>query len=127
MQLTERRHTGEFILAEIETRLSRENVTVTVPPLARLEAGSVLGKLSAGGNYVEFDPAATDGSEEVAGLLYAECDNSLGMAPLDFKAVAITRLAAVHKSALVWGSEVDSNAKAAAYSDMAAKYLVAID
>ncbi len=41
-----------------------------------LEAGAVLGKVTASGKYKAFDPAAVDGSEAAAGVLYGAVDAS---------------------------------------------------
>jgi len=127
MSLTESQHTGEFILAEPEPKISRKNVTVTVAAGAKLQPGHVLSKLAATDKYVEYDNAGTDGSEAAAGVLYNECDNTDGVAPVDFAAVALVRLAAVRKSDLKWASGVDSGGKTAAYSDLAASMLIAQD
>lgn len=127
MSLTETQHTGEFILAEPEPKISRQNVTVTVAAGEKLQPGHVMAKLSSGGKYVEYDNAGTDGTEAAAGVLYNECDNTEGGAPADFSAVVVTRLAAVRKSDLKWASGVDSTGKTAAYADMAASLLIAQD
>ena len=127
MSLTETQHTGEFIIAEPEPQISRQNVTVTVASGVKLQPGHVMSKLSATGKYVEYDNAGTDGSEAAAGVLYGECDNTDGVAPVDFSAVVVTRLAAVRKSDLKWASGVDSTGKTAAYADMAATLLIAKD
>lgn len=66
--LTESRHAGEFIISEANGHRSRETVTVAVGN--NLHAGHVVGKLTAGG-YAEYDPAAEDGSQTPAGILFA--------------------------------------------------------
>lgn len=127
MSLTEGQHTGEFIIAEPEPTISRETVTVTVATATKLEPGHVLAKLSATSKYVEYDNAGTDGSEAAYGVLYGECDNSAGVAPVDFTAVVITRLASVRKADLQWNSGVDAGGKTAAYADLAANHVIALD
>lgn len=127
MSLTEGQHTGEFILAEPETKISRETVTVTVAAATKLEPGHVLAKLAATGKYVEYDNAGSDGSEAAAAILYGECDNSDGVAPADFTGVVIARLASVRKSDLQWNSGVDASGKTAAYADLAAVMIIARD
>lgn len=125
--LTETQHPGEFIIDEPAPKISRQTVTVTVATATKLEPGHVLAKLSATGKYVEYDNAGSDGSEAAAGVLYGECDNSAGVAPVDFTAVVITRLAAVRKADLQWNSGVDAGGKTAAYADLAATLLIAVD
>ena len=126
MSLTEGQYPGEFIIDEPSPKISRETVTVTVATATKLEPGHVLAELAAGG-YVDYDNAGTDGSEAAAGILYGECDNSAGGAPADFTAVVLTRLAAVRKADLQWNSGVDAAGKTAAYADLAAAMLIAID
>jgi len=127
MSLTETQHPGEFILAEPEPKLSRETVTVTAPAATKLEPGHVMAKLAATGKYVEYDNAGSDGSEEAHGILYGEVDNTAGVAPADFTAVVVTRLAAVRKDDLQWNSGVDASGKTAAYTDLAANHVIALD
>lgn len=127
MSLTEGQHTGEFIIAEPEPKISRKTVTVTVAAATKLEPGHVLAKLSATGKYVEYDNAGSDGSEAAAGILYGECDNSAGGAPADFTGVVLTRLAAVRKADLQWNSGVDASGKTAAYADLEAVMITALD
>jgi len=127
MSLTETQHPGEFIVAEPEPKISRETVTVTAPAETKLEPGHVMAKLSSTGKYVEYDNAGSDGSEEAHGILYGEVDNSAGVAPADFTAVVITRVAAVRKDDLQWNSDVDAGGKTAAYADLAANHVIALD
>lgn len=127
MALTEGKNTGEFILAEPEELISRETVTVTVAAATKLSPGRVLAQLSATGKYVDYDNAGSDGSEEAAGILYTELDNSAGVSPADFTAVIVARLAAVRKADLSWNSGVDGAGKTAAYADLAALQIMARD
>lgn len=125
--LTEGQHTGEFILSEANGTRSRDSATVTVAAATKLEAGHVLAKLSADGSYVEYDNVGTDGSEEAAGILYGELDNSDGEAEADFTATVIARDAEVSKSDLQWNSGVDAAGKTAAYADLAGVGIIARD
>lgn len=124
---TEANHPGEFIVDEPSTKISREVVTVTVAAATKLEPGHVLGKIAVGGKYVDHDNAGSDGSEAAAGILYGECDNTDGVGAVDFTAVAVTRLAAVRKGGLKWNSGVDAAGKTAAYADLAALMIIAVD
>lgn len=125
--LTELQHTGEFILAEPEPLISRAKVTVTVAAATRLQAGHVLAQLSATSKYVEYDNAGSDGSEEAAGILYDELDNTDGLTDTDFTATVVVRSCAVAKALLKWNSGVDSAGKTAAYADLAATQVIARD
>lgn len=119
-ELTERQHTGEFLLWESSPGRSRKSVTVTVAAGTILQAGHVLGKLSATGKYVEYDNAGSDGSEAAAGILYREIDNSDGESATDFTELVVIREATVDKGSLKWNSGVDDTGKTAAYADLEA-------
>lgn len=127
--LNEGQHTGEFLLSEPAPLISRGPTaeTVTVAAATKLESGHVLGQLSADSKFVEFDNAGSDGSEQAAGILYNECDNSAGVAPADFQATVIKRLAAVRKADLKWKSTLEAADKTAAYADLAAALIIASD
>lgn len=128
MSLSEGQYASEFVLEEPAPKISREVVTVTVAAATKLEAGHVLAQLSGTGKYVEYDNAGSDGSEEAAGILYSELDNSAEAAPADFtKAVVVVRLAAVRKADLQWNSGVDASGKTAAYADLKALMILALD
>ena len=66
--LTEGRYAGEFIVSEGNGKISRE--TVTVLSGQNLQAGAVLGKVTASGKYKALDPAAADGSQIATVILY---------------------------------------------------------
>lgn len=122
MVLTERQHTGEFILSEAPGTLSREKVTVTAPASTRLQPGHVLGLVAT--KYEEYDnsnPAAA------AAILYNEVDNTATPAPTDFVATVIIRCAEVRKADLQWKSGLTDNDKTAAYTDLASTFVIARD
>jgi hypothetical protein len=119
MSLTEGKHTGEFILSEANGNRSRDNVTVTVPANATLEAGHVLAKLSATGKYVEYDNSGSDGSEAAAGVLYSQLVNDTG-APVDMDGVVVNQDAEVRSDDLVWKTGLTDNDKAAGEADLLA-------
>lgn len=109
MALTEGKYTGEFILAEAEGTISRDEVTVTVPAATTMAPGTVLGQLSGTGKYVAFDDAASDGRETAAGILYGELANA-ELSPADKKGVVLNFCAEVREADLVWGGGVDEDA-----------------
>jgi hypothetical protein len=59
-ELQEGRYAGEFVVSEGNGAISRE--TITVLSGEPLEAGAVLGKVTASGKYKALNPAAVDGS-----------------------------------------------------------------
>ena len=122
---TEGRHTGEFILSEAEGTRSRENVTVTVGAGVTLPAGATLGKITATGKYVPYNNAAADGSQAVAGVLYAELYNPAG-APADLAGVIVNTDAEVRKADLEWNGQ-DAAAQTAGLADLLALGIKARD
>ena len=65
-------HTGEFIVSEDNGHRSRDQVTIEAGQ--DLKAGHVLGKVSSSGEYKEYDPDNTDGSETAVAVAYARVD-----------------------------------------------------
>lgn len=96
--LTEGRYTGEFLVSEASGARSRDEITV-VAGSNQLGPGRILGKLTASGKYAPYNPEGSDGSQTVAGILYAAVDASG-----DVQAVAITRDAEVNAAELDWGA-----------------------
>ena len=112
-------HPGEFLISEANGDLSRENVTLLSGQ--NLASGAVLGKITVGGKYKEFDPAASDGSETAAAILFGEIDASAG----DKDAVIIDGLAPVIKSLLVWKTGITDDQKATALAALRVKIIKA--
>jgi hypothetical protein len=73
--LTEGKHAGGFLVWEVLRDYTRETVTIT-SGAGKLEPGTVLGKISTGGKYTGLAPAATNGSQNAAGILWAGVDAS---------------------------------------------------
>ena len=118
MAITERKYAGEFILSESPGKISRDTVVVTVGATTTLQAGQVLGKITATGKYVPVANGATpasDGSQVAAAILYEQQVNATG-SPVDVDAVVVNWSAEVRKDGLVWGSsdETDGLAELAA-------------
>lgn len=59
--------TSDFLKWEADPDFCRESVTIGSG--ADLPAGQVLGKVTATGKYVAWAPAASDGSQTIAGVL----------------------------------------------------------
>lgn len=116
--LTMGRQTGEFLVSEANGRLSREVVTVAAG--ADLVPGTVLGQVTASGDYVALDTAATDGSEVAAAVLY---DHAYAAeAPVEVAVIA--RLAEVRGSDLEWPDGITEGDKAAAVAELAANNII---
>lgn len=115
---TEGKHTGEFLVSEANGKLSRDQVTVTVPADTTLSPGYVLGQLSATGKYVPYDNTVTDGAEAAAGILYDELVNDDAENAVDKVATIINLNAEVRDADLVWLDE--ENDKTAGIADLLA-------
>ncbi|MNF73351.1 hypothetical protein D3C84_553500 [compost metagenome] len=82
-------HAGEFLLSEGAGKISREAVIVAAGPA--LEAGQLLGVVTASGELAPYDPAASDGTEVALCILYGP----LGESTDPRRASAVIRLAEV--------------------------------
>lgn len=96
-----------------------EEVTV-VSGTAAMKAGRVLGKITSGGKYANYDNGASNGTEVADAVLAYDCDASAG----DVKATVVARLAVVKSAALGWGSN-DSTGITAGLADLKAKTIIA--
>jgi hypothetical protein len=118
-ELNEGRCAGEFIVSEGNGSISRE--TITVISGQNLAAAAVLGKVTASGKYKALDPAASDGSQTAAGVLYDTVDASAA----DAEGVAIVRLAEVNAAELVWPDGITGAEKTTARGELAALTIIA--
>ena len=78
--LTEGKHPGGFLVWEVLRDYTRETVTIAAGA-GKLEPGTVLGKITTGGKYTTLAPAATNGSQNAAGMLWDAVDASAADAP----------------------------------------------
>lgn len=92
---TEPARTAEFIIYTVPEFYSVETVIVDAGAGA-LVAGNVLGKVTATGDYVVYNEAGDNGSEDVAGILYAAVDAVEG------DAVVVNDIAVVKRAKLVY-------------------------
>jgi hypothetical protein len=118
-ELQEGQHAGEFIVSEGNGTISRETITVLSGEI--LKAGAVLGKVTLSGKYQALDPAAMDGSQAAAAVLYDAVDASAG----DADGVGILRLAEVHTDELVWPDGITAGEKTTAIGELAALTIIA--
>ncbi|RLJ20791.1 head decoration protein [bacterium endosymbiont of Escarpia laminata] len=94
--LTEGIYPAEFIISESRGTRSRDAAVLATGN--NLDAGTVLGKITASGKYAEHDPAAVDGTENAVAILYAPTDATLA----DASCVVVSRDAEVDGNDLVW-------------------------
>jgi len=106
-------HTGENITTE---------EIVIKANAGAMKAGTVLGKVTATGQYAGFNPAAADGTgdPDEAVILYADVANSAAVQ----KSVADVRDQAVNGNALTWPNAANAAQKAAVEASMAVRSLM---
>ncbi len=88
---------------------SREQVSVASGQ--NLELGAVVGRVTATGKLKRFDPVATDGTEDVAGILMGAIDATLIQRD---DALLLARHAIVASHAVVWPAGITAEQKATA-------------
>lgn len=111
---TETTHAGGFIISEANGNRSRQNVTLTSGQ--DLEDGAVLGKVTSGGKYVEYDNNASDGSQAAAGILIGKGDATAG----DLAVAIINCDAEVNGEELLWSDSSPDTHEAAGVVDLLA-------
>lgn len=111
--LTEGRHTAEFLVSEANGHRSREAVTVAAGAAPGLKAGTVLGTLTSGGNFVILAPGAGDGSQTATGILFEAAVGTV-------QKTVIRRDAEVNGAHLIWPSGINSGQKTTAIAALAA-------
>lgn len=108
MHITQNARTADFILSLANGTLSLENAILASG--AKAQAGTVLGQITASGKYVPLAPAAEDGSETAAGVLYALTDAT----DADQACVVVARQAELKIDGLIWPDAIAPNDKTAA-------------
>ncbi len=96
--LTEGKHAGGFLVWEVLRDYTRDTVTVA-SGAGMLEPGTVLGKITSGGKFTTLAPAATNGSQTAAGILWAGVDASASDVP---GVVLLRGPAIVNRHEIVW-------------------------
>ena len=100
---------GDLLKYEEGLHYSREQDTVAAGQ--SLELGALVGRVTATGKLKRLDPAATDGTEDVAGILLGAVDASLVERD---DALLLVRHAIVASHAVVWPAAITPEQKTAA-------------
>ena len=96
--LVEPKQDGGFLVWEVLRDYTRETVTIA-SGAGKIAPSTVLGKITTGGKYTGLAPAATNGSQTPAGILWAGVDATAA----DALGVVILRgPAIVNRSELIW-------------------------
>lgn len=96
--LTEGKHAGDFLIWEVLRDYTRETVTLA-SGAGKLAPGTVLGKITTGGKYTGLAPAATNGSQNAAGILWGAVDATDADAP---SVVILRGPTIVNRHEIVW-------------------------
>lgn len=107
---------GDWLKWEEDNLYSREVVTL-LAGAGDLVSGTVLGKITGSGKYVQFDDTAGDGSEAAAAVLLLDTDAS---GSSDVEATVILREAIVSADGLTWPTTADTAETAAAVAQLEA-------
>jgi|SRR5215212_1177451 hypothetical protein len=110
--LTEGKYTAESRISCTEAGRSREQITVITGQ--NLAAGTVVGKITASGKYTILAPAAVDGSQTAAGVLYGAVDATAA----DKKGVIINMDAQVNGAELTYPGGITAPQKATAINQL---------
>jgi hypothetical protein len=114
VQLNENRGTANFLVSEANGMYrSREEGTVAAGAAPGLLAGTILGRLTAGGNLVALDSDAETGAEDVAGILF---ESAIGTV----KRTIVVRDCEVNGAHLIYPSGATENDKATINTALAA-------
>jgi hypothetical protein len=108
---------GSFTVSEAGMRSREMGVVLSG---RTLPAGAVVGKVTASGKLIYWTAGASDGSQNVYGLLFDRADASEG----DCKAVVLVRSAEANWAELQWDAGVTGLEKTAARTALLAKRLV---
>lgn len=106
--LYEKRGTANFLVSEANGMYrSRDEGNVAAGAAPGLLSGTILGKLTAGGNHVAYDPAASNGAEIIAGILFEAAVGTV-------KRTIVTRDCEVNGAHLIYQAGANDAAKATA-------------
>jgi hypothetical protein len=109
------RPTGHYLVSEAHGFRSRD-VGVIASGSGKLDAGAVLGRITASKKLVPLAPGASDGSQNAAAVLYEGCDATSA----DVRRTITARDSEVQAAVLVWAGGVNDSQKTAALAQLAA-------
>lgn len=110
---------GSFMFGDFDNNKDSEQIVLD-PTTVNLPAGTQLGKITATGRYVPVNPAATDGSQNWAGTLFARRTIST----VTQRATAVVRKAGIVGTMLTYINAVTAAQRAAIEAQMAAAMVI---
>ena len=78
--LVKGQYPGGFLVWEVLRDYTRDTVTLA-SGAGKLAPGTVLGRITTGGNYTVLTPGASNGSQNAAGILWGQADATDAAAP----------------------------------------------
>ena len=118
--ITEGPHPGDFVIWEVLRDYTRESLTLAAGA-GKLQAGTVLGKITASGKYTPLSPSATNGAQNAVAVLWGPA----AATDTDAPCTALVRGPATLKRAgLILPSGITEAQAAAAHSALAALGLI---
>lgn len=96
--LVKGQYPGGFLIWEVLRDYTRETVTIA-SGAGKLAPGTVLGKITSGGNYTVLTPGASNGSQNAAGILWGQADATDADAP---GVVLVRGPAIVNRHEIIW-------------------------
>lgn len=109
------RPTAHYLVSEANGFRSRDT-GVIASGSGKLDAGTVLGRITASKKLVPLAPGASDGSQNAAAILYEACDATSA----DVRRTITARDSEVQAAVLVWAVGVNDTQKTAALAQLAA-------
>jgi hypothetical protein len=116
---TEAPRSLEFLVREFDKLFNRE--TGVLISGQNLQAGAVLGRITASGKYTALAPTASDGSQNAAAILLEATDASTGDKPA---ALLVRGPAVVSQANLIFAPAVTGPQKTTAYGQLTALGIV---
>lgn len=109
------RRTAHYLVSEANGFRSRET-GIIASGSGKVEPGAVLGRITASKKLVPIAPAAADGSQNAAAILFEGCDATAA----DVRRTITARDAEVQAAVLVWPAGTTDAQKTAALAQLAA-------
>lgn len=117
--LTDKTYAAEFLISEATHNRSREQGLSPDATAVVINAGMVLGKVTATDDYVALDLAATDGSEVPAGISFGEHETNATPTTGQRAFAVVVRDAEVNGNFLEWPAAITPAQKTAAETQLA--------
>lgn len=109
------RPTGHYLVSEANGYRSRERAVIASGS-GKLDAGTVLGQVTATKKFKILAPAASDGTQVASAILFEACDAT----SVDVSRTVTARDTEIQAAVLVWPVGVTDSQKTAALASLAA-------